>query len=351
MTKRFSVLFSAAVAACVTMLPIEGIAENRSESILFNDAGVLSQRTFPDMADNQADEISFESIVANGTSPVLMTADYSRSAAELQAEQALWPFVDKEKSAKKAKPKSSRKAFFLSLLLPGLGETYVGSKRGLIFMGAEVFAWYMYLTNTGEGNDLEVEYQDFAERHWNYTDKVHSDGSDLGYNYWDWLVNVYDINDDEVQFDDYLEIKQIVEDGGASHSLPTSKTQQYYEMIGKYDHFIYGWEDITDLNPSLVTDGEPNGTYVLASDTDKIESKLRLEYMSVRGKSNDKLKAGQMGINVMILNRIFSAISAGRLAYHHNKQFETDLSKVRIHFVEKYIIDNKVPMVMLTKKF
>ncbi|MFC1552952.1 hypothetical protein ACFL6P_10375 [Candidatus Latescibacterota bacterium] len=351
MTKRFSVLFSSALLTFVTMLPVDGIAENNSDSILFNYTGARHQRTFPDMADDSSDELTFDSIVTDGTSPGLVTVDYAASRAEFQADQAIWPFGSKEKSTEKVRPKSSRKAFFLSLLLPGLGETYVGSKRGLLFMGAEVFAWYMYLTNTGEGNDLEAEYQEFAETHWNYTDKVHSDGSDIYYNYWDWLVNVYDINEDEVQPEDYLEIKEIVEDAGASHSLPTTKTQQYYEMIGKYDHFVYGWEDITDLNPSLLTDGEPNGTYVAAVDTGKIKSDLRLEYMSVRGKSNDKLKAGQMGINVMILNRICSAISAGRLAYHHNKQFETDLSKVRIHFVEKYIIDNKVPMVMLTKKF
>ncbi len=329
----------------IMFFAVGSAADDRHTSIMQNDQ---NQRTFPDLADKSSVTKSFDSLITDGTAPRFADMNIAAPDDDIQVEPTIWPFGDK---SSKPKPKSTRKAFFLSLLIPGLGETYVGSKRGLFFMGVEIVAWYMYLTNDSEGNDLEAEYQEFAEAHWHYTDYVHSDGSELYYNYWDWLVNVYDINESEVGPQDYNDIRDILEDNGASHSLPSSKTQQYYEMIGKYDHFVYGWEDIADLNPSLLPIGDGNGTYVGPESTGDIKSDLRLEYMDIRGESNDKLKAGQMGINVMILNRILSAISAGRAAYHHNKQFETDLSKVRIYFAEKYIIDNKVPMLMLTKKF
>ncbi|MGB8658566.1 MAG: hypothetical protein WCE90_12415 [Candidatus Zixiibacteriota bacterium] len=32
-----------------------------------------------------------------------------------------------------------------------------------------------------------------------------------------------------------------------SHHLPNSKTQQYYEMIGEYEQFSWGWDDYTDV--------------------------------------------------------------------------------------------------------
>ncbi len=35
-------------------------------------------------------------------------------------------------------------------------------------------------------------------------------------------------------------------DTWVTHSLPSTKTQQYYEMVGKYLQFVYGWKDIVE---------------------------------------------------------------------------------------------------------
>ncbi|MFC1539395.1 hypothetical protein ACFL6H_08220 [Candidatus Latescibacterota bacterium] len=350
MNNRFYFLLSI-IALTFLLFPMNGFAENSADSIMLIDNNSTNKTIFPDLSENPNKEMQYDLIIEKNISPRIISSEYRKINQDMKADQAIWPFSRKEESSTRLKPKSTRKAFFLSLLMPGLGETYVGSKRGLIFMASEIFAWYVYLTNTNEGKDLETQYIQFAENYWHYENNIHSDGSGLYYNYWDWLVNVYEIDETEVSFDDYIKIKEIVEDGGASHSLPPTKDQQYYEMIGKYDHFVYGWEDIIDNNPSLSDEGVPNETYVPSGETGSIESPLRLEYMGIRGKSNDKLKAGQNGIYIMLLNRIISAIDAGRLAYHHNQKLETDLSKVRIHFTEKYIIDHKVPMIILTKKF
>ncbi len=302
-------------------------------------------------------------------------ADYSlqkkyeeaANSSDINMQPAIWPFSRKNESeSNRMKPKSTRKAFFLSLLLPGLGETYVGSKRNFIFFGVEILSWWMYISNTNEGKDLENKFEHFADKYWHYYDTTDSEGNPLDYDYWEWLKRKYEMNEfsygqnimnpeDYYEPTDYAEINEHIKNNPKEesiHNLPSTKTQQYYEMIGKYDQFVYGWEDIDDhdLNPSLADEnGDP--TYKYDEDTSKIKSPLRTEYMGIRGDSNDKLSAGQRGIQLMIINRIVSAIDAARLAYHHNKSLDSDLSIVRIQFVQKHIIDHKVPMLVFTKKF
>ena len=292
-------------------------------------------KTFPDLADHSFRE----------------KTEAKAQPSENQVSPAIWPFSkNEENGSSQIKHKSSRKAFFLSLLVPGLGEAYVGSKRSFIFLGIEALSWWMYLSNTGEGNDLEDEYEQFADKYWHYYDTEDSDGNPLEYNYWGWLQEEYGITDLEPT--DYEAINKLIEkktgSGGFAsvHELPSTKTQQYYEMIGKYGQFVFGWEDIDDnqLNPSLADNG-------YKEENQNINSPLRSKYMDMRADSNDKLRAGQRGIHIMLINRILSAIDAGRLAYKHNKKLESDLSMVRVRLVQKHIIDHKVPMLMFTKNF
>jgi len=288
----------------------------------------------------------------------------------------IWPFGKKEESAeaKAVAPKSTRKAFFLSLLLPGLGEYYVGAKRGIAFLGVEAAAWWMYFHFTGKGNDLDDEFRRFADKNWRY-----GAGTDE-YSYVEWLANMMTENsisaedlprkyEDLAGKDAYMDsiTKKLIDKNvmGVSHALPSTKTQQYYEMIGKYPQFVYGWEDIVGYtesvdsqgnmvkhyyNPALVDSaGIPKGNY--GENIRNVKSPMRDHYEDIRYDSNQNLKKGQYGVNLMILNRIVSAIDAGRLAYHHNKGLESELSMVRVNVVSKQILDHKVPMLMLSKKF
>jgi len=58
-----------------------------------------------------------------------------------------------------------------------------------------------------------------------------------------------------------------------------------------------------------------------------------------------------MCIRDRIINRVVSAIDAARMAYSHNKKMDSELSQIHIQFVQKHIIDNKVPMLVISKKF
>ena len=303
--------------------------------------------SFPDMTEKSADTDAVEAV--ENMNPEMQTA--------------IWPFGKKdEESTETVKAKSPRKAFFLSFLLPGLGETYVGSKRGLAFMAVEALSWYLYVTNTNEGKDLEDDFQRFADANWHYTDEVGSQGQALDNNYWKWLqyqfrqvglpddVDPYDYATVNSQLETTVQKSKSPIFGHSIHNLPSTNTQQYYEMIGKYPQFVYGWEDVDDtaLNPTI-RDEYNNFNQNVAIDL--VKSNLRVQYEDKRDKSNDKLKAGQRGIHIMILNRVISAVHAARMAYNHNKKLESDLSTIQINFAEKHIIDNKVPMLMITKRF
>ncbi|MBN1290862.1 MAG: hypothetical protein JXB48_03405 [Candidatus Latescibacteria bacterium] len=267
---------------------------------------------------------------------------------DVQVIPAVWPFSSGDS---KDKPKSTRKAFFLSMLVPGLGEMYVGSKRGIAFLGIEALAWWMYMTNTNEGNDLEDDFRAFADEHWVYYDDTE------GPSYWNWLKAKKYVKDETIGPEDYDKIEEELKKNAeiSVHHYTGRKDQQDYEMIGKYPQFVYGWEDIDDVD----TDGNPINTGITENDgsinydldISTIASPYRSKYEDMRDDSNKKLKAGQRGIHIMIINRVLSAVDAGRLAYNHNKKLESELSSIQIHMVQKHIIDNNVPMITITKKF
>jgi len=342
MRKLLSIMVMVVIAASVcTIASADSIMTGMDTDILYAE--------FPDMADKSAvgENIEAETL----------------SNEEAAAELAIWPFgSDDEEETGELKPKSTRKAFFLSLLLPGLGETYVGSKRGIFFFAVEALSWWMYTTNTNEGNDLEKDFRNFADNHWHYTSTTASDGSELDHNYWKWLQYQFrQVNKpDDIDPYDYKLVNEQLEAtvensnspifGHSVHSLPSTKTQQYYEMIGKYPQFVYGWEDVgnTEINPTI-RDNEDNINYGLR--IEDVKSPMRVKYEDMRDDSNQKLKAGQRGIHIMLISRVVSAIHAGRLAYKHNQRIRSEISTIDVDIVDKYVIDNRVPMLMFTKKF
>ena len=63
-------------------------------------------------------------------------------------------------------PKSKGKAFFLSLLLPGMGERYAGSKKmSYVFLTSEVLLWAGYGSFWTYGQWRKEDYRVFAATH------------------------------------------------------------------------------------------------------------------------------------------------------------------------------------------
>ena len=121
--------------------------------------------------------------------------------------------------------RSPGKSFLYSVAVPGTGQLYAGSKaKAIIFMGVEALAWAGFYIYHKDGVDKQDANRAYADKYWD---------PEL---YYDYLVEVKGITDDTQEFPG-------TNHESFTHHLPDTKTQQYYEMIGKYDQFQYGWID------------------------------------------------------------------------------------------------------------
>lgn len=178
-----------------------------------------------------------------------------------------------------AKEKSPKTAFFLSLVMPGLGELYAGAKwRAAGFMTAEALTWTAYFSWRSKGSDLRTKFRAFAEQHWRESQ------------YRAWQTYNYA----QPQSQQYYE----------TENLPpvTQDAQQHYELIGKYDQFVFGWDDVT---------------VPFTTDLASVQSPLRENYETQRNRSNKYLKRAGVVIGLAVFDRIVSAIHASAYAHGH----------------------------------
>ncbi len=186
------------------------------------------------------------------------------------------------------KGKSVKRAFLYSLIVPGTGEFYAGSKiKAVLFFGLDVTLWSLYFNYHKKGKNKEDEYKGFADQHW-----VEED-------YRDWLEDSLKIlsrsdrdsfwNDEEKRYD------------WLSHHLPDKKDDQYYEMIGKYDQFMFGWNDFPE---------------------DALDQKRRNIYLDIRRDSNDWLNKAKYSAMFSLANHVLSAFDAAIAVKKFNKKGE-----------------------------
>ena|GEM_PF-1007066 len=248
--------------------------------------------------------------------------------------------------------KSPVKAFFLSLLVPGLGELYSGHRiRGAVFLAVEGTAWALWGTYRGKGKDWEDKYIAFQAKHWSfarYDAYRHAvwDRAGQESNIWDPSRRLSDRQQDSLT----ILIGTHHYDDCCGQKMPSDDDR--YEMIGKYYRFSYGWDDATLYSDSTVLLStrfpEPapsdNGVWGLdkqdwltvlggalvtaAYDTnfvyqvqhlDRVRSANRDEYMRMREKSNDNYGTAKKMTTVILFNHVISAIHAARMAKSANR--------------------------------
>lgn len=182
------------------------------------------------------------------------------------------------------KGKSLKRAFAYSLIVPGSGQFYAGSKiKTALFFGLDVTLWALYFNYRGKGKDKEDEYQLFADGHWSEDEYI------------DWLWREYRIPSDRDKYWNGTDSVYL------SHHLPDTKTDQYYEMIGKYEQFSGGWVDY---------------------DTTKNFSVYRDAYLDKRRESNDLLNKATYSAMFSLANHILSAFDAAIAVKKYNKKGE-----------------------------
>jgi hypothetical protein len=197
------------------------------------------------------------------------------------------------------KNKSTKRGFLYSLVVPGAGEFYAGSKiKAVLFFGLEAGFWTGYFSYHKKGKNKEKEFLNFADAHWNI------------YAYSDSLVHWYEgLKEDDLGI--------VVDTPGVyfhsntdsiviSHSIhpianqPLDKSQQYYEEIGKYDQFRFGWDDFT-------------GAFLTFN---------RNIYLGMRHDSNSLLDKANRFVMFSLANHLLSAFDAAIAVRHYNRKGE-----------------------------
>jgi hypothetical protein len=190
----------------------------------------------------------------------------------------------------------------LSLALPGAGEFYSESYvKSAIFLAAEIAGWIVAYSFDKKGDNQTDFFQNFANVYWSVVDYANYLGVRVDTNSslppwqrvnWDTLNN-------------YERRRGI----GFTHTLPPYGTQQYYELIGKYDQYSPGWDDYTG---AVTTQGVP------------IPTQKFLDYAQMRGKANDYYNIASTAVSVIVVNHVISALDAYFTTKSFNKSFQAD---------------------------
>ena len=255
------------------------------------------------------------------------------------------------------KGKSSKRSFLLSALVPGLGQWYAGSKkRGLAFLGAEAALVGMWAAWKGKGNDLEQEFRAVADEHWDpegyiaWRESTISNSSSTHHalpcssEVHGYIVETR--REGKLQAGEKLSALDRSEVFGGCAS---SQIQQYYELLGKYDQFVAGWDDLKRVrrDGSIGNDAE----YTEVDSVENFHSERRKLYENQRHESNEFLKRASTISGVILINHVISAIDAARVARSRAAGADEAALQRRTRFalVMQPWVRSRVPMLMAYK--
>ena len=215
-----------------------------------------------------------------------------------------------------SKAKKPKAAFLLSAAVPGAGQVYSKSYiKAAAFLAVEAAAWTLYATKTSHGHDIEDEFHAYANAHWSETE------------YWRWISHHSGI----AYSDENMEALRGWEAQSFSHGLHRNKDQQYFEMIGKYHQFSWGWDDFRENNSITATDEEITHQYNVTKELNE----NRKYYETRRNASNDAFKQATTGATIAVLNHLISAIDAAWTTTKNNRRVDVSLRVEPIYFAQE----------------
>jgi len=185
--------------------------------------------------------------------------------------------------ATSVKAKSPTKAFLYSAIIPGSGELYVGKKRGIGFMVAEVALLSAYFVLNSRADDLRSNYVSYVDGHIAFEPDSPATSTK------DWTLEDYE---HATQADNW-------------HYVYTDNNGVPIDRVGKFY-----WKDL----PEDMID--ESGEVPLS----KSNSKFRAIAYGKRGSANKKYKQAKMYLSVVVLNHVASAIDARIATIIQNKR-------------------------------
>lgn len=272
----------------------------------------------------------------------------------------------------KGRYRSPKKALFMSLVVPGLGQAYVGQNwfnytRAATYFLTDVglaYGWHHYVVVR---QDEQIKkYKRFADenwRQWKYEDSIRVDPTKLdersphrstycesvqdrstskGQTLYSGCIDPNKVADWEsfkAEYDD----KALSADSVAQLRGNFPGVHNFYEMIGKEQEFITGW---LDANEGVVMgdsgfyqrgpDGNPlkddRNRFVLAT------SPFQQKYIALRAQANDYARMQAWFLGGMVVNHIVSAIDAALTAHWHNK----DLYQTEARWYDNLHLDSHI---------
>ncbi len=187
----------------------------------------------------------------------------------------------------------------LSAAVPGLGEAVTGHRRGYFFMAADAASIFGAIHYNKKGDDKENEYIAFADAHWHQAD-------------WEEALRTVDTSP---WFGTNYEKKEDV-------PLYVSKEEdarEYYENLGKWDIFWYGWED---SKPTSI--GDTDITWDWTNPPADFITPLRNQYLDMRTASNDAYGNRDKFLTASLLLRLVSVLQVAYLEGFIGGRYKND---------------------------
>lgn len=209
------------------------------------------------------------------------------------------------------------RAMLMSMLIPGSGQIYVHRPwRGVIFIGIDLAAYFVWKDFNQQGNVVDREFRAFANDHWDFRDWVFNAPNFQG-GEWD-RVGVSKEGTHELYYfvedmdgdgrpeyigstgdpDDRLE--ELLSDPDTSSHVIIRKSSEYYENIGKYNQFFSGWDDADPANPDI--ENTKTGDIAWSAN--------RRAYVNMRGEANRLKSLATYAVSAILFNHVVSATDA-----------------------------------------
>jgi hypothetical protein len=242
----------------------------------------------------------------------------------------------------KYEKKSAAKAMLLSAIFPGAGQFYVNKKSitAYIFPVIEIGLWVAFLNYDNKGDDVTKKYKDYANLHYTRSRQHEAEAHLLEF------LSTYPGNTYAT----------------GHFRLDDHNTQHFYEDIGKYNKYIFGWEDwynnffrdptTNELRVQWIISGEDTGDPTnikwvankRISDGQVISpangSQLRDQYNVMR-KNAENHYTNRRTMNYLILmNHAIAIFDANRVTKKYNRNYiKTTSIQPRLNTA---LINNKI---------
>lgn len=254
----------------------------------------------------------------------------------------------------KGKYRSPKRALFMSLVLPGSGQVYVGGgafnyARGVTYLLAEASLWTgMHYYSTVRHREQVKKYRRFGDEHWRqkqyedtldskrsskstdvevfqrtnflrdyYCYSIFGDNPSKGskseqlYNGCNDYILTEDLSASLKEFVTTFDDSKMSADSVAKVRAKFVDAFTFYELIGKEQEFITGWDDVKNV---AFLDSRIEGT-----------SENRNAYVNMRQNAERYSDMRAWFLGGIIVNHILSAVDAALAARNHNRGlYETE---------------------------